>query len=271
MKKAAWFCTKVDKHRLSEDETTRYIKRARRGNRAARDLIVQDNIFLVIKIAGELNKIYRYKGEFEDLVQEGSIGIIKAISTFDLSRNIKFMSYAHYWVRAEIIRFIINNTKIIKIGTTQTERALFFKGKMINEILRLPLPEREKEIAELAAAYNTTVDIIWSFIPRLNKASERSFSLELGDDIPSEKTIEECHCEEEEASFLLKAISTALNKNELYVINNRYLKDEKTLQEIGDELGFTRERIRQIETKALGKIKKQYQFLTWEKNNATTY
>ncbi len=228
---------------------------------AAEKLIVS-NLRFVVKIAHE----YRNYGfKLADLIQEGNIGLIHAVKKFDPYKGYRLISYAVWWIRAYIQNYVIKSWSIVKIGTTQAQRKLFFKlsqAKKQLETLSKKNPEfseiadslgvKGSEVAEMDLRLGTRDLSLNEFISDEGDTSHLDFLTHDGDD--QETSL----IKHEERSLVKRDIAGALaklNERESYIIRNRVMADNPmTLQEIGDKYNITRERARQIEKQALRKV-----------------
>jgi len=247
---------------LSAKEEYELAKRVQEKNdiEAAKKLILS-NLRFVVKIANEYRKLGL---PLKDLIQEGNIGLLKAVKKFNPDKGCKkFISYAVWWIRAQIHEYILRNWSLVKLGTTQLQKKIFYKfSKIADEI------DGNEYIDQIAKDYHVDRDKIIEIKNRFEH-SDVSLDNEIDDNgktfinfVESPyKTPEEEAIEHEKEEILKKVLWKALdvlNERERYIIVNRYLTDNpKTLQEIGDEYGITRERVRQIEKRALEKIRKQ--------------
>lgn len=237
----------------------RYLKD--KDREAAYKLVVS-NLWLVVKIAREYERAAR---NLLDLVQEGNIGLIEAVKNFDPYRGVRFPSYAVWWVKAYIIRYIIANWRMVKIGTTQAQRKLFFNLKKERDKLErqgfLPAPKL------LAQRLNVKEGEIIEMEQRLGN-SEVSVDAPLQDDsdstllsvIPSENlSAEEALSRKQTQALVLNSLdefATELNEKERMIFRERMLGEEKaTLQEISEKLSISRERVRQIENRLRDRLK----------------
>ena len=247
---------------LSPEEEYELAKRVREDNdiEAAKKLVLA-NLRFVVKIANE----YRKLGfPLKDLIQEGNLGLLKAVKKFDPDKGCrKFISYAVWWIRAQIHEYILRTWSMVKLGTTQLQKKIFYKfSKVVDAI------DGEQFIEQIADDYHVDKEKIIEIKNRFEN-NDVSLDNEIDDNgktfinfIESNyKSPEEEAIENEKEEILKEKLWAALdvlNDRERYIIMNRYLTEEpKTLQEIGDEFGITRERVRQIEKRALEKIKKQ--------------
>lgn len=227
----------------------------------AAQALVASNLRFVVKIAAE----YRNYGlKMLDLIQEGNIGLMLAVRKFNPYRGFRLITYAVWWIRAQIQSFIISSWSLLKIGTTQAQRKLFFKLKEAKNAIRRmtggddsaaaadALAVRESDVEEMEQRMLGEVSLDAELV-----AGEGATLLELlADDRPDQ----ECQLADlEEQHQLQQLIGSAvarLTEKEQFVVNQRITADEPmTLQQIADDFGVSRERVRQIEENALRKIK----------------
>ena len=244
---------------LSTDEENELAQRMSEGDAQARKRLAEANLRLVVSIAK------RYVGRgmmFLDLIQEGNLGLIKAVEKFDHNKGYKFSTYATWWIRQAITRAIADQARTIRIPVHMVETI----NKLIRESRRL-LQElgREPTAEELAKELNMTYDKVREIM----KIAQEPVSLEtpigeeedshLGDFIPDE----DAPAPAEAASYMflreqLTDVLDTLTSREARVLKLRFgLEDgrARTLEEVGKEFNVTRERIRQIEAKALRKLR----------------
>ncbi len=224
--------------------------------------LVTANLRFVVKIAGE----YRgYRMRMMDLVQEGNMGLMRAVKKFDPDRGYRLISYAVWWIRAYIQDYIIRTWSLVKVGTTQLQKKLFFKlGKV-----RGFLEGDALDTAEINALSDSSADDakVRDFCQRLNA---RDFSLDrsitdsdttyldlLADERDSQETLLLARETEDNRRLMIDKALKNLTPREQEVITGRFFAGvSKTLQDVGDELGITRERVRQLESNALKKLHK---------------
>jgi len=225
--------------------------------------LITSNLRLVVKIALEFHRAWTMN--ILDLIQEGNIGLMQALKKFDPHHGIKLSSYASFWIRAYILRFILDNWRLVKIGTTQAQRKLFFNLKKEKAKLEaLGYAAEPKQLAEAMGVKEKEVIQMdqrmsnWeaSLDTPLRGDGERS----LMDVLPQkEERIDKTLAKREMQGLVnkkLKEFKKTLKNKELYLYEHRLLAESPaTLQEIGDNYGITRERARQIEEKLLRKIK----------------
>jgi RNA polymerase sigma-32 factor len=248
---------------LTPEEEFKLAVRLKKYNdmEAAEKLIVS-NLRFVVKIAHE----YRNYGfKLADLIQEGNIGLIHAVKKFDPYKGYRLISYAVWWIRAYIQNYLIKSWSIVKIGTTQAQRKLFFKLSQAKKQLE-SISKTKPEFAEIASSLGVKSSEVAEMDLRMGS---RDVSLHefIGDDgenshidfLAFEGENQEVALIKHEERSLVKqnitAALTTLNEREAYIILNRVMADNpETLQKIGDKYNITRERARQIEKQALKKV-----------------
>ena len=248
---------------LTADEEFKLAVQLKKYNNveAAEKLIVS-NLRFVVKIAHE----YRSYGfALADLIQEGNVGLIHAVKKFDPYKGYRLISYAVWWIRAYIQNYLIKSWSLVKIGTTQAQRKLFFKlsqTKKELETLSKKNPEfgeiatslgvKGSEVAEMDLRMGSRDVSLNEFINDDGDSSHIDFLTYKGDDQESSLI------KNEEMSLAQRDIAgalTNLTERENYIIRNRIMADNpKTLQEIGTKYNISRERARQIEKQALKKM-----------------
>ncbi|HEY9322846.1 MAG TPA: RNA polymerase sigma factor RpoH [Candidatus Methylopumilus sp.] len=250
---------------LTAEEEMELGMRLKKSNdlEAAKTLILS-HLKLVVKVA----KGYSGYGlPQSDLVQEGNIGLMKAVKRFDPERGVRLVSFAIYWIKAEIQEYIVKNWRLVKTATTKAQRKLFFNLRSMKKTLQ---PLKTDEINSIAKELNVKPEDVREMEYRFNG---NEISLDYGseeseDDVfrpiaylkdetpePSEK-MEIDQSEGNSLSSLSKALSS-LDKRSRLILEERWLKDKdaSTLHELADKLGVSAERIRQIEQAAMKKIK----------------
>jgi RNA polymerase sigma-32 factor len=249
---------------LSREEeyelATRY---RRRGDLEAAHRLICANLRFVVKIANEY-RAYGMKGL--DLVQEGNIGLMMAVKKFDPERGIRLITYAVWWIRAYIQSFIIRSWSLVKIGTTQAQKRLFFKLSQAREAIRR-LTGGEDDLEEVARQLHVRDEEVTEMTLRMG-ARDASLDLELneGDDYSLMDSLaddrdnqEDQLLQREEQTLLSARVQQALgrlNERERRIVHDRILSDHPlTLQELAEVYGISRERIRQLEKNALEKLK----------------
>jgi RNA polymerase sigma-32 factor len=237
------------------------------GDTQAARKLIEANLRLVVKIAYEYRRAHK---NLLDLVQEGNIGLIQAVSKFDPYRGVKLSSYAAFWIRAYILKFILNNWRLVKIGTTQAQRKLFFNLRKEREKLeqlgfqptaallaeKLDVPEKEViEMERRLAAPEASLDA------PIGSGSDDEGTRTRLDYLPSEDDRPDRVVAQSEFSQLLRGkletFAATLEGREQTIFRERWLTEEPlTLQEIGDRYQVSRERARQLERRMLDRLKK---------------
>ena len=250
-----------------EEERELATRLVEHGDTKAARRLIEANLRLVVKIAYEYRRAHK---NLLDLVQEGNIGLIQAVSKFDPYRGVKLSSYAAFWIRAYILKFILNNWRLVKIGTTQAQRKLFFNLRKEREKLeqlgfqptaallaeKLDVPEKEVvEMERRLAAPEASLDA------PLGSSSDDDGSRTRLDYLPSDDVRPDRAVAQSEFSELLRgkleSFAQTLEGREQTIFRERWLTDEPlTLQEIGDRYQVSRERARQLEKRMLDRLKK---------------
>ncbi|NOQ86277.1 MAG: sigma-70 family RNA polymerase sigma factor [Deltaproteobacteria bacterium] len=225
--------------------------------------LVTGNLRLVVKIAFEFHRAWVMN--LLDLIQEGNIGLMQAVKKFDPYRGVRLSSYASFWIRAYILRFILDNWRLVKIGTTQAQRRLFFNlQKEKTKLEALGYSAEPKKLAEAIGVKEKEViqmdQRMSSWEASLDAPMRDDAARSLMDFLPANKELIDGKLEDNEIKSILyeklKDFKKTLKDKELYIYENRILAENPaTLQEIGDKYGVTRERTRQIEERLLRKIK----------------
>jgi RNA polymerase sigma-32 factor len=251
---------------LEPDEEFELARRVQeQGDEKAAFRLVSSHLRLVVKIAMEFQR--RWMQNVLDLIQEGNVGLMRAVQKFDPDKGIKFSYYAAFWIKAYILKFIMDNWRMVKIGTTQAQRKLFYN--LNKERQRLQAQGFDPNAATLSKNLDVSEDEITEMDQRLSR-KDQSLNATLGDEgtathmdfLPAlGPGIEETLAQEEVSGLLrehLESILSDLNEKERDILQQRLLTDTPlTLREIGEKYGITRERVRQIESRLLDKIKKR--------------
>lgn len=248
---------------LSPEEEHELAVRFRRdGDLAAAHRLVCANLRFVVKVACE----YRGYGlRLADLVQEGNIGLMQAVRKFDPDRGLRLITYAVWWIRASIQNFIMKSWSLVKIGTTQAQRKLFYKFAQTRNALRNLTGD--DALAEVAAELEVNEAVVEEMCLRLGQR-DTSLDVELAegehytllDILPDQRDNQEhLLIDHEEQQLLVRRTQAALAglpPRERQIIEQRILAETpRTLQEIADEFGISRERVRQLEQNALCRLK----------------
>lgn len=234
-----------------EEEYALAVRLREQGDREAAQKLITSNLRFVVKIAHE----YRNYGfKLMDLIQEGNIGLMMAVKKFDPQKGYRFITYAVWWIKAYIQEFIIKNWSIVKIGTTQAQKKLFYK---LSKAKREAAPD--SDYSDIAKALDVKEVEVEEMDLRM---SARDFSLDaaIGEDCET-TPIDLLSCEEynqedriaeaQQKAVIRKSIGEAISQmkeRDRFIIEKRLMADEPmTLQALGDRLGISRERARQLE------------------------
>ncbi|MGE4503782.1 MAG: RNA polymerase sigma factor RpoD/SigA [Desulfovibrionaceae bacterium] len=249
---------------LQPDEEQDLARRVRDdGDQDAAFRLVSSHLRLVVKIAMDFQR--RWMQNALDLIQEGNVGLMKAVGKFDPEKGIKFSYYASFWIKAYILKYIMDNWRMVKIGTTQTQRKLFYNlNKERQRLQALGFNPTQEDLSE---SLDVSVEDIDEMDQRLSRG-DMSLDLPVGENsdatrldfLPSLGPGVEETLESDQISGILltnlKKIEPDLNDKEQAILNERLLSDSPvTLRELGERFGVTRERVRQIEARLLEKLK----------------
>jgi len=253
---------------LSREETEELAIRYHRDkDPEAAYKLVTSNLRLVVKVAMDFQKYWMQN--FLDLIQEGNIGLVQAVKKFDPYRGVKFSYYAAYWIRAYILKFIMDNWRLVKIGTTQAQRKLFFslnkERKLLEaqgfkpdvKLLAQRLDVKESEVIEMSQRLGAADLSLESPMRDDSEDERKNFLADAGASV--EERVAESELRER-IDALLDKFRTTCNPKELAILDDRLLSDEPaTLQEIADRFGISRERVRQIEANLLKKLRRYFE------------
>jgi RNA polymerase sigma-32 factor len=249
---------------LTAEEESSLAKRLKEENDldAAR-ILVMSHLRLVVSIARRFNG---YGLPFADLIQEGNIGLMKAVKRYDYENGARLVSFAMHWIKAEIHEFVLKNWRIVKIATTKAQRKLFFNLRSMrsnldtldsNEIDRISreLNVRTSDVSEMEArmsGHDLALDPL-----SMDEENEYSpISYLPTPDLDPSQTLEEKQLEKKQSEGLTAAL-LILDERSRDIIQARWLneKDQSTLHELADQYGISAERIRQIEAQAMKKMR----------------
>ena len=250
--------------RLSKEEELELLRAYREDNNLeAAYKLISANLWLVVKIAKNYENIAR---NLLDIIQEGNIGLMEAVKNFNPKKGANFPSYAVLWIKAYIIRYIMANIRLVKIGTTQAQRKLFFnlqkeKSKLEKEgfypstkLLAERLNVKEQDVIEMdKRLYQKDLSLD---APISDESQESYLNI-----IPAkDKTAEEILAQRQINDLIVLSFNkfkSTLNEKEVMIFKERLLKQEKaTLEDLSLKLGVSKERVRQIENEIKGKLKK---------------
>jgi RNA polymerase sigma-32 factor len=262
----------VQRHRLltPAEEHDAAVKYYEKGDLESAATLVTANLRLVVKIAYEYRRAHKH---IPDLIQEGSIGLMQAVKKYDPYKGVKLSTYAAWWIRAYILRFILNNARLVKLGTTQAQRKLFFNLK--KERARLSAMGIEPTPEIIGKRLNVPTEEVVQMERRLS-AGDTSLDTPLRNADPGApnrvdllvedgRRIDEVLADAEVNTLVRDKIhdfGKQLSGKDARIFHERMLSDEpRTLQELGEEFGVSRERVRQLEKRLQGKLK---EFLSHE-------
>lgn len=238
------------------------------GDQHALDEITSSHMRLVISTAGRFRK---FDLPMADLIQEGTVGLMEAAFRFEPEREVRFSTYAIWWIRASIQDYILRNWSIVRGGTSSTQKALFFnlrrlRAKLAQSNETLSKRELYTGISDQLGVSEKDVELMDSRLSgpdsslSMTVSPDDSSSAEkidfLVDDHPLQDEIVENMIDSERRVSWLKQALSVLNDRELRIIRERRLKDDAvTLEMLGEKLGISKERVRQIENRALEKLR----------------
>jgi len=254
---------------LTADEEQRLARRFKKGDLPCGHRLVTSNLRFVVKVAYE----YRSYGiKMADLIQEGNIGLMKAVQKFDPNKGIRLISYAVWWIRAYIQNYILKSWSLVKLGTTQAQRKLFFS-----------LARTRRELEKLGENDGSTAVNVDDIAKKLRvkpqevremeqRMGGRDLSLDapMGEDggnshvdfvVSNSAAQDDEFADKEEAGLINERVKVALGRldpRERFIIEQRVMNERPmTLKELGEHFGFSRERARQLEIRAKEKLKNE--------------
>ncbi|HSC88734.1 MAG TPA: RNA polymerase factor sigma-32 [Polyangiaceae bacterium] len=260
------YMREIQQHRLltPDEEHELAVRYAKEQDVDAAARLVTANLRLVVKLAYEYRRAYR---NMMDLIQEGNMGLMQAVKKYDPYRGVKLSSYAAWWIRAYMLRFILNNWRMVKLGTTQAQRKLFFN--LNKERARLSALGIEPSNAEIASRLEVTESEVEEMDKRLSRGDasldtpvnetdgRQTARVEL---MPASTSTPDSLNEGAELSHLVRKnldeFRATLSGKDLLIFDQRLVADEpRTLQDLGDQFGVSRERVRQLEARLTGKLR----------------
>ncbi len=265
----AMYLGEINKYSLLKvDEEQRLARRFKKGDLRAGHRLVTSNLRFVVKVAYE----YRSYGiKMSDLIQEGNIGLMKAVQKFDADKQIRLISYAVWWIRAYIQNYILKSWSLVKLGTTQAQRKLFFS-------LARTRRELEKDtggepalsnVEEIARRLRVKPGEVREMEQRMG-GRDLSLDAPMGEDgrnthvdfvLSSAAGQDDEFADKEEAGIVNSGVQVALRRldpRERFIIQQRVMSEQPmTLKDLGEHFGFSRERARQLEIRAKEKLKNE--------------
>lgn len=244
---------------LSAEKEVELANRIAEGDQSAKNELVEANLRLVVSLARH------YQGcglSYQDLIQEGNIGLIKAAEKFDVSKGFRFSTYASWWIKQALSRAIADQSRTIRIPVHMTENINKFKKTERELLSKLNREPKIKEIADAMGISEKQAKEIQSYI-----VEPTSLDIQVGDDDDTTigSFIEDTHFVNPESAYIkesngdvVNAVLDTLSDREANILRLRFGisgKKAMTLEEVGKKYGLTRERIRQIEAKALRKLR----------------
>ena len=237
------------------------------GDEQALHALTQAYMRLVIAIAAKFRK---YGLPFADLVQEGNVGLMQAAARFEPEREVRFSTYASWWIRSSIQDYVLRNWSIVRTGTTSAQKTLFFNLRrvraMINDINGGDIsPENRKKTAKALRVPEKDVDAMAARLSAADRSLNAPFTEDgdgewqdlLEDDRPvPEEAVMQSHDAQKRGQWLYESMESLTEREQLIVRERKLGEDIVTLEALGVRLGISKERVRQIEHQALTKLKK---------------
>ncbi len=262
------------KAELLDADTEIALARAWRDNRDEKALHRLINAYMRLAIS-MASKFRRYGANTQDLIQEAGVGLMKAADKFDPDRGVRFSTYAQWWIKAAIQDYVMRNWSMVRTGSTSSQKALFFNLKRVQATLEREASAAGEELDghQLSEMIAQEIGVPLRDVEMMQgRLSGSDFSLNaqqsaedegrewqdtLADEGPQAAEVVERNHDLGQLRNWLTTAMEGLNEREHYILAQRLLvEDPRTLGSIGDELGLSKERIRQVESAALGKLKK---------------
>lgn len=248
-----------------EQEREIAVKYVESGDPALAEILVTSNLRFVVKIAAEYSK---FGARLIDLIQEGNVGLMHAVKDFDPYKNVRLITYAVWWIRGYIQEYLMRQYSMVRIGTTQNQRKLFYQlQKHREELERMGLEAGIKQLSGRLGIPENEVEMMTTRMSGKDISldqplgdTESATLLDMQSDGDSFTVVDEM--ERQESLHLLSEkiehLRPQLSEREIVLLDERLLSDEPlTLQEVGDRYGITREAVRQMEARLIKKIKSE--------------
>lgn len=241
-----------------------------KGDEEALHALTTAYMRLVISIAA---KFRNYGLPFPDLVSEGNIGLMQAAARFEPEREVRFSTYATWWIRASIQDYVLRNWSIVRTGTTAAQKSLFFNLRRLRALIKdtssgALTPENRAYVAQALRVGEDDVEKMASRLAAVDRSLNAPFTEDgegewqdlLQDDNPDPETqVMEGRDQSQRAQWLGQALGRLSEREQLIIRERRLGEDSVTLEKLGERLGISKERVRQVEHQALKKLK---QYLT---------
>ena len=270
----ARFSRKAMKAEMLDAETELKLAYAWRDERdeAALHRLITAYMRLAISMA---SKFRRYGAPMNDLIQEAGLGLMKAADKFDPDRGVRFSTYAVWWIKASIQDHVMRNWSMVRTGSTSSQKSLFFNMRRVQARLEREAQQRGEELDrhQLHQLISSEIGVPMNDVEMMHgRLSGSDFSLNAtqsvedegrewidaleDDSAQAEEIVENAHDTEQMRAWLLDAMN-ALNERERFIVRERKLLDQpRTLESLGNELGLSKERVRQLEAAAFQKMRK---------------
>jgi RNA polymerase sigma-32 factor len=272
----AMYLSEINKYPLlTQEEEQRLARLFRKSqNLRAAHILVTSNLRFVVKVSYE----YRSYGiKMSDLIQEGNIGLMKAVEKFDPDKEIRLISYAVWWIRAYIQNYILKSWSLVKLGTTQAQRKLFFSlARTKRELEKMHASGEKLDSKEIAKRLRVKPTEVQEMEQRM-EGRDLSLDAPMGDDggnshvdfvVGHEAPQDEELSRKQEVELVTSKVELALRRldqRERFIIEKRVMSDKPmTLKELGEHFGFSRERARQLEIRAKEKLRQELNQLAEE-------
>ena len=225
----------------------------RAGDKRAGDRLIAACLPFVIRIAVEYR---RWGVPMEDLVQQGNLGLLRAAEKFDAGKHVRLITYAVYWIRAEIRDYLVRSYRIVRLGTTRTERRAL-------RAFRREGVENPAQLAERSGMPIARCEMLWPVLAHVDTSLDQTFDGTRGPgverlqgDMPTPEEVVLARSEFATQKTAVRAALRRLDRRERRIVHARFLSDEPcTLEALGRELGVSKERVRQLEVRVRDKLR----------------